>query len=91
MTWTLPDGRSLAKGVAYLAPFLADKSKWPKPPDVMYAAEWPVRQPSLLFGALATGNETWLATWQRLKADPTVEEVRRNFPVREPVLWVDID
>lgn len=91
MTWALPDGRSLVKGVEFLAPFLADKSKWPKPPDVMYADEWPVRQPCLLFGALATGNATWLATWQRLDADPTVEEVRRNFPIREPVLWMGLD
>jgi hypothetical protein len=88
MTWALPDGRSLAKGVAWLAPYLADKTKWPKPPDVMYWDEWPVRQPCLLFGALATGNADWLATWKKLPADPQVEEVRRNFPIREPVLWV---
>ncbi len=90
MTWALPDGRSLVKGVAYLAPFLADKSKWTRSPDVMYWNEWPVRQPCLLFGALAAGNKDWLAIWQRLNADPQVEEVRRNFPIREPVLWVNI-
>lgn len=109
MTWALPDGRSLVQGVAFLAPYLADKGAWlknvsrfnltaagPVPtgehvqPDVMYWDEWPVRQPSLLFGALATGNADWLATWQRLEADPQVPEVRRNFPIREPVLWVDL-
>jgi len=90
LTWSLPDGRSLVKGVAFLAPYLMDKATWPKKPDVMYWDEWPVRQPCLLFGALATGNETWLATWKRLEADPQVEEVRRNFPIREPVLWVDL-
>jgi hypothetical protein len=90
MTWSLPDGRSLVKGVAFLAPYLMDKATWPKKPDVMYWDEWPVRQPCLLFGALATGNEAWLATWKRLEADPQVEEVRRNFPIREPVLWVDL-
>ncbi|HEX2862664.1 MAG TPA: alginate lyase family protein [Lacunisphaera sp.] len=89
MTWALSDGRSLVKGVGFLAPYLADKSKWPKPPDVMYWNEWPVRQPCLLFGALAAGEPRWLATWQRLEADPSGEEVRRNFPVREPVLWID--
>jgi hypothetical protein len=108
MNWALPDGRSLAKGVAWLAPYLADKGAWlkqvkrynltatglvatdePVQPDVMYWDEWPVRQPCLLFGALATGNAEWLATWQRLEPDPQVEEVRRNFPIREPVLWVD--
>jgi hypothetical protein len=88
MRFTLPDGRSLVKGVEFLAPFMADKTKWPKQPDVMYWENWPVRQPCLLFGAIAAGREDWLALWQRLEADPQVGEVRRNFPIREPVLWV---
>ena len=90
ITYKLPDGRSLVRGIEFLAPYIADKSKWPKPPDVMYWKDWPVRQPALLFGALATGNENWLKLWERLPADPQVEEIRRNFPIREPVLWVDI-
>ena len=57
-------------------------------PDVMYWDNWPVRQPSLIFGALAAGREDWLATWQKLDADPQVEEIRRNYPIRQPVLWV---
>jgi len=108
MTWSLPDGRNLVQGVAWLAPYLADKNEWlkkvhkakPGPdgaakisdelvqPDVMYWADWPVRQPCLIFGALAAGREDWLATWQKLDADPQVEEIRRNFPIRQPVLWV---
>lgn len=108
MTWSLPDGRSLAKGVAWLAPFIADKKLWlhtvhrtaPGPdggakptnelvqPDVMYWDNWPVRQPLLVFGALATGRRDWLELWQRLDPDPQVEEIRRNFPIRNPVLWV---
>lgn len=88
MTWALPDGRSLVKGVEFLAPYVADKARWPKAPDVMYWADWPVRQPFLLFGAQATGRRDWLELWQKLEPDPTVEEIRRNFPVRNPVLWV---
>lgn len=107
VTWQLPDGRSVARGIGWLAPYLADKGRWvaevkrfdlvdgrpvptgePVKPDVMYWDDWPVRQPALLFGAQATGHADWLATWQRLPADPQVEEVRRNFPIREPVLWV---
>jgi len=88
MRYTLPDGRSLVKGVEYLAPFLADKSRWQGKHDVMYWDNWPVRQPCLLFGALAAGRRDWLALWQRLDSDPEIEEVRRNFPIREPVLWV---
>jgi hypothetical protein len=30
MTWSLPDGRNLVKGVAWLAPYLADKGEWLK-------------------------------------------------------------
>ena len=88
LTYTLPDGRSLVKGVDYLAPFLADKGQWPKKPDVMYWDNWPARQPALIFGALAAGRRDWLELWQTLDPDPQAEEVRRNFPIRNPVLWV---
>ena len=64
------------------------KSKWPKPPDVMYFEEWPVRQPSLLFAGLALGRPEYLTLWKGLEADPKVDEVIRNWPVRQPILWV---
>jgi hypothetical protein len=88
VTYALPDGRSIVKGIGYLAPYIADKSKWIKPPDVMYWNDWPVRQPFLIFGALATGNQEWLETWKKLDPDPQVEEIRRNMPIRQPVLWL---
>jgi hypothetical protein len=89
IAYALPDGRSLIRGVAFLAPYLADKSTWIKPPDAMYWNDWPVRQPSLVFGALAAGRTDWLEAWKRLDPDPTVEEIRRNFPIRQPVLWLN--
>ena len=89
MTYRLPDGRSLVTAVGFLAPYLAHKQTWPKKPDVMYWDQWPVRQPSLIFGALASGRADWLETWKRLDPDPQVEEVRRNLPIRQPVLWVN--
>jgi hypothetical protein len=88
MRFTLPDGRSLVRGVEYLEPYLAGKNQWPHRHDVMYWDDWPVRQPFLLFGALASDRKDWLELWQRLDADPKVEEIRRNFPIRQPVLWV---
>ncbi len=88
MRAALPDGRGMLRAVAWLAPFLADKAKWPKAPDVMYWDDWPIRQPALLFGALAGDNAEWLALWCRLPADSAVEEVQRNFPVRYPTLWL---
>jgi hypothetical protein len=41
-----------------------------------------------LFAGLALGRPEYLALWRKLDADPTVEEVVRNFPVRQPLLWV---
>jgi hypothetical protein len=86
--WQLPDGRGMAKAVAFMFPFIGDKKTWPKPPDVMYDKEWPVRQPSLLFAGVALDRPEYLALWQKLDGDPKVEEVLRNWPVRQPLLWV---
>ena len=86
--WQMPDGRGMAKAMEYMYPFMLDKKKWPLPPDVMYDKEWPVRQPSLLFSGLALGKPEYIALWRRLEPDPTVEEVLRNYPVRQPLLWV---
>lgn len=88
LDYRLPDGRSLVKGVEFLAPYLADKARWPHAHDVMYWDEWPIRQPALLFGALAADRADWLALWQSLPTDPVVLEVRRNYPVRNPALWL---
>jgi Alginate lyase len=84
----LPDGRGLRRAMEYLAPFIRDKKRWPKPPDVMYDAEWPMRQSSLLFAGLAYGRADWLDLWKTLPADSDVDEVIRNFFVRQPLLWV---
>ena len=86
--WQLPDGRGMARAMAYMYPFLLDKKKWPLPPDVMYDKEWPVRQPCLLFAGLALNKPEYIALWRKLEPDPTVEEVLRNFPLRQPLLWV---
>jgi Alginate lyase len=87
-TFELPDGRGMKKALAYLYPFLVDKKKWPKAPDVMYWEAWPIRQPALLFGGLAFNQPEYLELWKKLDGDPKVDEVIRNFPVRQPVLWL---
>ncbi|MEO8024954.1 MAG: alginate lyase family protein [Bryobacteraceae bacterium] len=83
------DGRGIRKAMAWLFPYLRDKSKWPLPPDVMYAKEWPMRQSSLLFAGLAYGNASYVDLWKTLPADSTVEEVVRNFFIRQPSLWLN--
>lgn len=82
-----PDGRSIKKGIEYLYPFIADKKKWPHKQDVMYWDNWPVAQPFLVFGAKAFNNKEWFDTWKALDHSPIVEEVIRNLPVRNPVIW----
>ncbi|SOD88901.1 alginate lyase family protein [Spirosoma fluviale] len=88
-TYQTPDGRSIEKGITYLYPYVADKSKWPLEPDVMYWNDWPIAQPFLVFGAAAFDKANWLATWKTLDHNPQVEEVLRNLPVRNPLIWLD--
>jgi hypothetical protein len=87
-SFTLPDGRGLRRGMAFMVPFMRDRARWPYPKDVMYDAEWPMRQSSLLFAGMALGEPGYLALWSTLPADSEVEEVVRNFFIRQPLLWV---
>ena len=86
-TFEMPDGRGIRKAFAYMVPFIADKNTWNRKPDVMYFDEWPVRQPALLFGGIALNEPSYIHVWKRLNPDPTVEEVIRNYFIRQPVLW----
>jgi hypothetical protein len=83
------DGRGFRRAVEYMAPFIADKKSWPLKPDVMYYEEWPMRQVSLLFAGIAFRRPDYLELWKELPADSNVEEVIRNFFIRQPVLWVN--
>jgi hypothetical protein len=89
LNYTTPDGKNLKKGIEYLYPYVADKSKWQLPKDVMYWENWPVAHPFLIFGSIEFGNKNWFETWNRLDHFPIVEEVIRNLPVRNPVMWMD--
>jgi len=88
-TFSLADGRGMAKAMAYMYPYIKDKARWPLPKDVMYDNEWPMRQSSLLFAGLAFDNAEYISLWQTLKPDSTVDEVVRNFFIRQPVLWMN--
>jgi hypothetical protein len=86
-TFELSDGRGMRKAMSFMFPYIKDRKKWPLPADVMYDAEWPMRHNSLLFAGLALDNRDYLNLWKTLRADSTVEEVVRNFFIRQPVLW----
>jgi hypothetical protein len=82
------DGKSIKKGIEYLYPFVKDKKKWPGKQDVMYWDEWPVAHPFLVFGADAFDQRDWLETWKGLEHAPKGDEVIRNLPVRNPMIWL---
>jgi hypothetical protein len=87
-TFALPDGRGLCKAAEFLYPYLEDKSKWPYAKDVEHFDALPVRSPGLLFAGLACKRPAYLALWKTLNPDPTDKEVIRNYPIRQPLLWV---
>jgi hypothetical protein len=83
-----PNGNQYKKAVEFIYPYIKDKSKWPYPKDVEYFDDLPNRQPSLLFAGLAYREPKYIALWRTLPPDPKTAEIIRNFPVRQPVLWV---
>jgi hypothetical protein len=86
--FSTPDGRSLKKMMEFLFPFIDDKSRWPYAHDVEHWDDFPVRNPALLFSGLAYDKPAYITVWKRLNPDPTVPEVIRNFPIRQPLLWI---
>src|SRR6266851_3842657 len=87
-TFALPDGRGLCKAAEFLYPYLNDKSKWPYAKDVEHFDALPVRSPGLLFAGTACHRANYIALWKRLNPYPTDKEIIRNYPIRQPLLWV---
>lgn len=86
--YTTPDGRNMRKAVEYMCPYIADKSSWDLDPDVMYWEEWPVAHPALLFAWNHWGDDKYFELWNRYEHFPENEEVIRNLPIRNPVIWM---
>jgi hypothetical protein len=86
---TLADNRSIKKGIEFIFPFVQNKNGWPYQQDVMYWKDWPVAHPFLLFGYIHHDNKDWFNTWKQLDHDPQTEEVIRNLPVRNPIIWIE--
>jgi hypothetical protein len=79
---------ALKKGIDFLYPYVKDKKSWSFPPDVMYWKEWPVAAPFLLFGYQDYTEASWYETWEKLPHFPENEEVIRNLPIRNPLIWL---
>lgn len=86
--YQLPDGDCYKKAVDFMYPYIKDKSRWPYKPDVEYFDDLPNRQPSLLFAGLAYREPKYISLWRTLPPDPKTAEIIRNFPVRQPLLWI---
>lgn len=88
-SYKLPDGRCMQKSLSFIISFVQDKKIWPYKQDVMYWNQWPVAHPFLVFGAAAFNDQLLFNTWKSLEHAPTEEEVIRNLPVRNPLIWFD--
>ena len=88
LTFQLADGRGICKAAAFLYPYLKDKATWPYAKDVEHFDALPVRSPGLLFAGLACDRQPYVALWKTMDPDPTDREIIRNYPVRQPLLWV---
>jgi len=86
--FTTPDGKSPELGAGFMFPYIKDKSLWPYKHDVMYWEEWPVRQPFLLFAGRAYNKPEYIELWKSLEGYPATQEVIRNLPIRNPLIWV---
>lgn len=84
----MSDARGIRRAMEFLYPYLADKSQWPRKPDVQAWEDWPARQPCLLFAGLGLNETKYLDLWRKLPPDPQDFEVRRNIAITQPLLWV---
>jgi len=87
-TFHLADGRGLCKAAEFIYPYLKDKSAWKWAKDVEHFDALPVRSPGLLFSGIACHEQKYVDLWKRLNPDPTDKEIIRNYPIRQPLLWV---
>ncbi|WP_400077434.1 alginate lyase family protein [Winogradskyella sp. R77965] len=82
------DGKSLVSGLNFMTRYIRNKDDWPYQKDVMYWEDWPTKQSSVLFGALAYDDESYLKLWKSLPQIPEKQEIIRNMPIKYPLLWI---
>jgi hypothetical protein len=82
------DGRGLARAAEFIYPYLNDKSSWKWAKDIEHFDALPVRSPGLLFSGIAFHQQKYIDLWKTLDPDPTDKEIIRNYPIRQPLLWV---
>jgi len=83
-----PNDAGVADTIAFLEPYIADKSKWPFAKDVEHFEVMPGRRPCILFAGIALKRPEYIRDWQKLDASSKDEELIRNLPIRQPLLWI---
>ena len=71
-----------------MSQYIEDKKSWPQAPDIEAFDGWPVRQPFLIFAALAYQDPHLMALWKNQVLAIKNEEVRRNVAITQPWLWL---
>jgi hypothetical protein len=79
---------NMRTAVRFMLPYVAEKNLWPYAHDLMYWDQWPVAHPFLLFSYREIRQKSHLKLWKRLDHFPNTEEVIRNLPVRNPLIWI---
>ena len=87
-SFSTSDGRGLRKLMEFMYPYIKNRGAWPFAHDVEHFTDFPVRNPALLFSGIAYRQQDYIALWKTLNPDPIVPEVIRNFPIRQPLLWL---
>jgi hypothetical protein len=87
-TFELANGKGLAKAAEFLYPYFKDKNAWKWARDIEHFDALPVRSPGLLFSGIAFHEQKYIDLWKTLNPDPTDKEIIRNYPIRQPLLWV---
>lgn len=81
-------GLSIQNAIDFLVPYIADKSLWPFQKDVMYWDEWPVAHAFLLFSAWQNKDMALYQMWKSLERHPQSDEIVRNMPIKNPIIWL---
>ena len=88
--YTLPDGRRIKKGIEFIFPYIKNINLWPYPKDIAYWEDQPRRVQFLIFAALATDNKEFIDVWKTIDSKYPNDESRRNAPLKNPVLWLNL-
>lgn len=95
--YVTPEGHCMRLGIDFLVPYIADKESWPYGHDIVDWDQWPVAQPFLVlawyhsvtspqWGRKSDGQ--WFDMWKSLEHFPEHQEVLRNLPLRNPIIWI---